>query len=61
MRPALLRGSCERGKEAVPWEAIVPEGEPQSLREKCNSWTEKGKPEREFHRPSVALPPDTTA
>ena len=34
-------------------------GEPQSLRESYNSWTEADKAEREPHRPSV-LPPRTT-
>ena len=32
------------------------EREPQSLGEKCSSWTEEGKAEREPHRPSVPLP-----
>ena len=50
--PVFLRGSCERGKEPIPWEATYlvvrsakTEG-PQSLREKHSSWTEKGKGER---------------
>ena len=32
---------------------------PQSLREKCSSWTEEGKAEREPHRPLVP-PPKTS-
>ena len=28
---------------------------PQSLREKCSSWTEEGKAERKSQRPSVPL------
>ena len=29
---------------------------PQSLREKCSSWTEEGKAKRELQRPSVPPP-----
>ena len=32
------------------------ERKPQSIREKCSSWTEEGKIERDLHRPSVPLP-----
>ena len=54
--PALLRGTCERGEEPTIWKAMVPEGEPLSLRENCSSWTEEGKAERELHKPLVPPP-----
>ena len=53
MGPALLRRSCERGKESAAWEATKLTGRsaetegPQSLREQFSSWTEEGKEERE--------------
>ena len=58
MGTALLRGSCERGKELTSWEATIQEGEPQSPREKCNSQTEEGKEIRDLHRPLVPPPLD---
>ena len=59
---ALLRGSCERGKEPRPQApslmgrpAQMTEG-PQDLEKKCCSWTEEAKAERELHRPWAPRP-----
>ena len=72
MELAFLKGSCtvwdqhswegavKKEKEPTPWEAMVLEAEPQSLREKCSSWIEEGKAERDLPRPSVPLPSDNT-
>ena len=44
-----MRWNYERGKESAPWE-------PQNLGEKCSSWSEEGKAERDTHR-ELAPPP----
>ena len=66
MRPALLRGSCERGKEYAPQKATYltgrsarMEGEPQSLGEKHSSQTEEGKAKTELHILPVPWPRTT--
>ena len=69
MGPALLRGSGGKWKGILTLGGHLTGGEisqdveePQSLREKCGSWTAEGKAERkELHRPLVPLPPDTAA
>ena len=59
MGAALLRGSCEGGKEPVPRKATQLTGRPakmkgpQSLRGRHSSWTEAGRAEREPCRPSI--------
>ena len=45
MGPALLRGSSQGEEALTPWEATVPEGETQSLREKHSTQTEEVKQE----------------
>ena len=60
--PALLRGSCETGKEPIPWEVTQLRGRsaetegPQSLREKHSRWTEEGKAQRVTQTISTTIP-----